>query len=132
MLDLVTCSIVGRLAFLGGGRFFNWLHGGVDLFSVVVIPAFHTALWRALLILSALFLGGDLDLLVLPLAVLADQFMQSFQVAEYVYPTTAVEVGGLKQPQVVAIEVALGHVVPGRRSSFEIESFELGNSFGAE
>jgi hypothetical protein len=53
--------------------------------------------------------------------------MQRFEVSEYMNTSSSIQVSGLEEPQVVALEVAHGHAVLGGCPLLEVESLELGH-----
>ena len=57
--------------------------------------------------------------------------MQGFEVSEYMNTSSSIQVSGLEEPQVVALEVAHGHAVLGGRPLLEVESLELGHLVNA-
>lgn len=65
----------------------------LDWLDVIIASIFYGGLRGGVVVGTALFLRrGNLDFLVLALAVLADQLMQGFQIPEHMNPTPAVQV----------------------------------------
>jgi len=125
VLDFIARRVTAAL-FLRGRRLLNRLDViGIPRVEVTVASSFRRPVFLPTLLLRR----GDLDLFVLPLAVLADQLVQGVQVAKHVDATATVQVCRFKKPQVVAIEMTLRHAVSSGGASLKIECLELGHTF---